>query len=154
MQKLNWILMRDCSPGRETFATYIPHVGFFGERPELWKPCSSCTKWQMHLAFSVIATEREETILLGDWNFYMACRSPGVIKAEMKNKTNKVSTCTQSQSPQSHMHMCTSCVYTYIHVHIYVYVTLIVTHPQTLSFMREHFCHEIWASYTLLFLTL
>lgn len=66
MQKLNWILMRDCSPGRGTFATYIPHVGFFVERPELWKPCSSCTKWQVHLAFSIIATEREETILLGD----------------------------------------------------------------------------------------
>lgn len=116
--------MRDCSPGQGTFATYTPHVGFFVERPVLWKtkPCSSCTKWQVHLALSITATEREETILLGDRNFYMACRSPGVIKAEIKNKTSKVSTCTQAQSPQSHMHMCTSCVYTYIHAHICVCV--------------------------------
>lgn len=127
MQKLSWILMRDCSPGWGTFATYMPHVGFFVERPVLWKtkPCSSCTKWQVHLALSITATEREETILLlGDWNIYMVCGSPGVIKAEFKNKTSKVSTCTQAQSPQSQCtcvhHVCTR---TYMHIYMCVYDT-------------------------------
>lgn len=44
----------------------------------------------------------------------------------------------------THAHVYIMCVHVH-NAHIYVYMTLIVTHPQALSFMLGHFCHEICA---------